>query len=620
MSPAFAPPRTGSRLQLLAAGLALAIAMLVLVSLEYVEERDALLATLQAQARIVGESSVPAMVFDDPRMARVNLDSLRSLSSIRGAALYRVAEAGGAPELFAEFRAPGHVAPFAPHGIPQTGLGALGVTQPLAVENREIGFIQVIVGPADLLAGVGRYLATVVVVAAGALVMAYVLTGGLRRRVQQTEQLLDARAHYDELTGLPNRNLFNDRIQHAIARARRNGSLALLFCDLDNFKVVNDSLGHDAGDQLLALAAGRLRGTVREADTVCRLGGDEFVAILEDGDETAATRVAEHVLGALSAPYRLHGREISVESSVGIALFPRDGTDPGQLLRAADTALYAAKAAGKGTFRFFSEALDRRAHERMELESGLRRALNEGQFELHYQPQVDARTGALTGAEALLRWHSPEFGNVPPVRFIPVAEESGLIREIGSWALKEACRQAGAWLALAPGFVMAVNVSARQLNDPGLAGEVRANLQRFAIAPRQLELELTESALLTHAQEVDENLRALDALGVGLSLDDFGTGYSSLGYLKRLPIGRLKIDQGFTRHLPDGADDAAIVEAILALAGAMDMEVVAEGVENAAQLEFLRTAGCHFAQGWLFGKAVPADEFEARWLRQRADA
>ncbi len=610
---------TGSRLPLLASGLALGIAMLALVSLEYVDQRDALLGSLQAQARIVGESSVPALVFDDAGAARGSLDSLRSVEWIRGAALYRADEAGGEPRLFAEYRAAGEDASFARRSLDTTGFAALDVTHAVSVEGREVGYVQVIARPEELLTRVGRYFATVLAVAVGALAIAFALTGGLRQRVRETEHLLQTRAHYDDLTGLPNRNLFNDRIQHAISLAeRRSGTVALLFCDLDNFKVINDSLGHAAGDLVLALAAKRLKGAVREADTVCRLGGDEFVAILENCDAPAAGRAAEHMLAALAASYVVDGREISVGSSLGIALYPRDGTDAGQLLRAADTALYSAKSAGKGTFRFFSEALDRQAHERMELESGLRRALAHSEFVLHYQPQVDVASRRLTGAEALLRWASPEHGNVPPARFIPVAEESGLIREIGQWALQEACRQAGAWRARAPGFVIAVNVSARQLNEPGLARAVRATLDLCGLPPNQLELELTESALLTHAHEVNENLRALDALGVNLSLDDFGTGYSSLGYLKRLPIGRLKIDQGFTRHLPDGTDDAAIVEAILALAGAMDMEVVAEGVESEAQFEFLRAAGCDYAQGWLFGKAVPAEEFERLWLTKHA--
>ena len=331
----------------------------------------------------------------------------------------------------------------------------------------------------------------------------------------------------------------------------------------------------------------------------------------------AASHVAEHVISALSEPYALQGQELSLGTSVGIAMYPRDGADAGALLRAADTALYAAKSAGKGVYQFFSPALERQAHERMALESGLRRALTQGQFRVHYQAQVDVASGAVVGAEALIRWKSPDFGDVPPARFIPIAEESGLIGEIGAWVLDEACRQAHEWIEWIPAFVIAVNLSARQLNDPMLAERVGACLSRHVLAPMQLELEITESALLTSTNVVHDNLRALDTLGVHLSLDDFGTGYSSLGYLKRLPISRLKIDQGFVRQLPEDADDAAIVEAIVALAGALDMTVVAEGVETEAQLEFLRKTGCQYAQGWLIGKALAPEEFTARHLDSR---
>lgn len=607
--------RSSIRLQLLGAGLALGIAMLALVALEYLEEREILLGTLETQARVVGEGSVAALVFNNAGAASKQLASIGAATSLRHAALYRVNEETDETVLFAAYAAPGVESALPEDGVPSRGLMQIAVTLPVEFDEQVLGLVYMESGVEEVLARVGRYLITVLLVISGALGIAYLLTGGLRRHIAETERMLETRAYYDELTGLPNRNLFNDRMARAIARARREGiPLTLLFCDLDNFKVINDSLGHAAGDVLLQHVADRLRGVMRVSDTVCRLGGDEFVAILEGSDANAAAHVAEHIIAALSAPYLLGARTLSIGTSLGIAIYPEDGKDAGELLRAADTALYAAKSAGRSVFRFFSRELDAQAHDRMALESGLRQALGKGELHLHYQPQVAMESGAVVGAEALLRWHSAEFGDVPPARFIPVAEDSGLIREIGTWVLQEACRQARVWRAHHPDFVMAVNISALQLNEPRLVDEVAACLARFGIPPAQLELEITESALLNQSGTVDATLRALDELGVHLSLDDFGTGYSSLGYLKRLPIDRLKIDRGFVENLPHSADDAAIVEAIMALAGALRMSVIAEGVETEEQLIFLHQAGCACAQGWLFGRAVAPAEFELLFL------
>ncbi|MBW7861009.1 MAG: EAL domain-containing protein [Rhodocyclaceae bacterium] len=607
--------RPTHRLPFLAAGIALAIAMLVLVVIDWLGERDALLATLRTQARIVAENSVAALVFEDPAAGQANLATLVGHPPVRAAALYR-SSPGVAPTLFAQYTTPGHETAFAPQGLPAPRLTEFHVSAPIPFHDEIVGQVLIIAGVGEVAGRVGRYLFTVIVVAGFALTLAYLLTGGLRRRIFEAEQQLETRANYDELTGLPNRSLFNDHLETAIATAcRGERPLALLFCDLDNFKVINDSLGHAEGDRLLKLVAQRLRGAMRHSDAIGRLGGDEFVAILHDCDADAASRIADHVIRTLLTPFRLDTRSLSVGTSVGIALYPHDGTTAGELLRAADTALYAAKSSGRNMFHFFSRELDERAHERLALEHGLRSALARGELHLHYQPQVSLATRGVIGAEALLRWHSPEFGEVSPARFIPIAEECGLIGEIGAWVLDQACRQAREWIGPLPGFVIAVNLSARQLADPALAGEIAACLHRNGLAPQQLELELTESALLTHAPEVDANLLALDAMQVGLSLDDFGTGYSSLAYLKRLPIRRLKIDRAFVQHLPGNADDAAIVAAILALAGALDMEVVAEGVESDAQCAFLTEAGCHHAQGWWFGRPMAPEAFAQRYAQ-----
>jgi diguanylate cyclase (GGDEF)-like protein len=608
-----------SRLQLLAAGLALAIAMAVLVSIEYVKERDALLSSLEAQARIVGEGSAAALLFDDPANAAVNLASLRSIAVIRAAALYRHAQPGSAATLFAQYLAPGTARSLPDSMSTYDALPALSVAVPIAMDGREIGLMHVVADPDVLVARLSRYLLTVLLVAAGALVLAYLLTGPMRRRIALTESMLHTHANYDDLTQLPNRRMFNECMNRAVSEAAASRrSVSLLFCDLDNFKVINDSLGHAAGDALLELVAQRLRGAVRQSDAICRIGGDEFVAILEDCGDRGAAKVAAHIIDTLTTPFTLGDRSLSIGTSIGIAIYPRDGSDTGHLLRAADTALFAAKSAGRNMARFFSETLDVQAHERMALEGGLRRALRLHEFQVHYQVQVEAVSGEVIGAEALLRWHSPEFGDISPDRFISLAEECGLIGEIGSWVLNEACAQAAKWTHHIPGFVMAVNLSGKQLEDPALPSQVDACLKRYGITAQQLELEITESTLLTHSEVMQENLRALDAMNLGLSLDDFGTGYSSLAYLKRLPIARLKIDRGFVQDLPHDNEDAAIVSAIVALASSLGMDVVAEGVETGEQLAFVRDAGCRFVQGWLFGRAVPPAQFEMDHLPRLA--
>lgn len=604
-----------SRLQLLAAGLALAIAMAVLASIEYLKEREALLASLEAQASIIGEGSIPALLFDDPANAAVNLASLRSITSIRGAALYRRTEPGEPAKRFAEYRAPAASLSLPDSMDADRPLPPLSVATPIVVEGRDIGIVHIVSDPEVLIARLGRYLLTVMLVAAGALALAYFLTGRMRRRIAETESMLHVHANYDDLTQLPNRRMFNQCMTNAVSDAKASGrAVSLLFCDLDNFKVINDSLGHAAGDALLQLVAQRLRSAVRQTDTICRIGGDEFVAILDDCGDRGAATVAANIIKTLTTPFALGERSLSIGTSIGIAIYPRDGNDAGHLLRAADTALFAAKSSGRNMARFFSETLDLQAHERMALEGGLRRALSQKEFKMHYQVQIDAASGDVIGAEALLRWHSLEFGNVPPERFIGLAEECGLIGEIGTWVLNEACEQAARWTKRIPGFVMAVNLSGKQLEDPALPSEINACLKRFGITARQLELEITESTLLSHSEVMQENLHALDAMDLGLSLDDFGTGYSSLAYLKRLPIARLKIDRGFVQDLPRDNEDAAIVSAIVALASSLGMDVVAEGVETEEQLAFVRDAGCRFVQGWLFGKAVAPEAFEQQHL------
>ncbi len=411
-------------------------------------------------------------------------------------------------------------------------------------------------------------------------------------------------AYHDNLTGLPNRSLLQDRITQALAQAQRDKhSVAALFLDLDYFKHINDSLGHDAGDMVLRECARRLAGSLREADTVGRFGGDEFVVLLPDVESaTDAAHVAAKLVAATRAPFRIGGEILHVRLSVGIALAPADGSDAATLIRNADAAMYQAKQAGRNGFRFFTADLNADASRRLSLESDLRGALERAEFTIAYQPQIDLVTGTVTGLEALLRWRRGGQGViVPPNEFVSVCEDIGVIHELGAWVLREACHQANAWLraGLAPGSV-AVNVSARQIHQPGFIESVAAALQSSGLDADRLVLEITESVMLDRREEAFAILDRLRGLGVRLSLDDFGTGYSSLSYLKQIPVDLLKVDQSFVREVHLHKRDAAMVEAMLALAAGLGLGVVAEGVETAEQADRLRAMGCPVAQGYFF--------------------
>jgi diguanylate cyclase (GGDEF)-like protein/PAS domain S-box-containing protein len=430
-----------------------------------------------------------------------------------------------------------------------------------------------------------------------------------------SEERIARLAYYDALTGLANRRLFEDRLENAVLTARRKGtSLAVLFIDLDRFKPVNDSLGHKAGDTLLKQVAARLSGIVRDCDTTARLGGDEFAILLagESGERQQVTAaVAQRILDALAAPFVIEGREIATGASIGISFYPADGSTPEMLIKHADVAMYQAKHGGRNRYRFFLPAMNAGALERLGLEEGLRHALERNEFELYFQPKVCTASGILTGAEALLRWRHPERGLVPPGEFIPIAEETGLIVPIGAWVLEQACLRVKEWEGCLPsGFRIAVNLSARQLQGE-IDETVRELLAATAADPARIELELTESMLMDDTERSIALMDKLAAFGVQLALDDFGTGYSSLAYLKRFPIQKLKIDRSFVSDLPDDRGAIAIVQATIALAHSLGMTVVAEGVETAAQRDFLRVAGCGECQGYLFGAPVPVAQFAA---------
>ncbi|MDO9227171.1 MAG: PAS domain S-box protein [Pseudomonadota bacterium] len=439
-------------------------------------------------------------------------------------------------------------------------------------------------------------------------------------QIKQSEAERERLAHFDPLTGLPNRLLFNARLDHAIQRAERDGTLlTLLFIDLDRFKTVNDALGHPAGDRVLQEVARRLQLSVRAEDTLARLGGDEFAIALEgEGSATLASAMAEKLLAALTRPFELDAQTVFVGASIGISTYPENGKDAATLLKNADAAMHQSKDDGRDTYRFYNAAMTRSARERLTLETNLRRAIEQQEFLLYYQPQIDVGSGEIVGVEALVRWNHPASGLISPARFIPLAEETGLIVPLGEWVLLTACAQAKAWLdnAAMPGMSMAVNLSPRQFRQSNLAAHVRAVLDASGLPPERLELEITESAIMDNPDRAVATLRELKQLGITISIDDFGTGYSSLAHLKRFPIDKLKIDQSFIRDIPQEQSDMEIAATIIAMARNLHLKVLAEGVETEKQLAFLEIHGCDAYQGYLRSRPIPAPALE-QWLQQR---
>ena len=439
------------------------------------------------------------------------------------------------------------------------------------------------------------------------------------RRVQQSEANFAHLAQHDALTNLPNRVLIRDRMEQAIAQARRyQKRVALLFLDLDNFKTINDSLGHGTGDELLKAVAQRLQASVRDMDSVSRLGGDEFLIVVADVDSLAAvSAVARQVQEKLAHPFVLKGMQVVSTLSIGIALYPEDGEDFDTLLKHADVAMYQAKSSGRNAFCFFDAQLNDASHERLTLELDLRQALRRNELLLHYQPIVELASGRLLAVEALIRWRHPLQGMIGPERFIPLAEQSGLIVEIGEWVLQEACRQAMLWQAagLMP-FVVSVNLSAVQFRRGDMEALVRKVLGSTGLPAERLELELTESILLQDSQAFIDLLGRLKALGVGLSIDDFGTGYSSLAYLQRFQVNKLKIDQSFVRNLQGNPQDQAIVTAIIQMAKSLQLLTTAEGIEDETTRALLAGLGCDQGQGYLFAEPLTAQALAAFAQRQ----
>jgi len=441
-------------------------------------------------------------------------------------------------------------------------------------------------------------------------------------RLKQSQDELDYLAHHDPLTSLPNRLLFQDRLLHAIGRAtREHQQLAVMFIDLDRFKNVNDTLGHHVGDELLKQVAGALHGRLREGDTLARLGGDEFIVLLENVDGSyGAGQVAAKMMALFEQPFTVAGHELFSTGSIGISVFPGDGQDPNLLVRNADVAMYQAKSGGRNGYRFYAPEMDGEGVERLRMEAQLRRALERREMLVHYQPQVDIASRRLIGVEALVRWHHPELGPVSPVRFIPMAEDTGFIHQLGEWVLFEACRQMARWDEA--GLVvpkMAVNLSVRQVERGAMTPRVARALAETGLAPRRLQLEVTES-LIMNTGDAAAFVHELHALGVGLAIDDFGTGYSSLAYLKKLPVDVLKIDRSFIKDIALDANDEAIAIAIIQLGKSMHLSVIAEGVENEEQAAFLLRHGCTRAQGYLYGRPVAPGELLQAWGPRKGEA
>ncbi len=603
-----------ARLNLLAAAAMLATASLLLILFQLFSLQASLQRDLRIQADMLAPAAAQAMRQDDRLAAQQVLAPLAAAPHVRQALLY---SPYGTP--FARYaRSASDAAPAAPRSGLQIdyldGSAALLQTLPGG------GALYLRASLAPLFGSLAQFAAFTLLVCLCAFGLTALMVRRTRTAAQQAESHLHYLAHVDPVTQLPNRHEFNGALAYALARAdRQDSSVGLLLLDLDNFKVVNDTLGHHCGDQLLKLVAERLVAILRATDIICRIGGDEFVVIVEPADDASEmASVARKILAVLAAPFALEGHQLYVSASIGVSLYPFDAQDVATLTRNADTAMYHAKHQGKNRYAVFKAEMELRAQRRLRMEANLRRALQNEELYLHYQPQIDLRSGRIVGVEALIRWNCREMGQLSPSEFIPVAEESGIIVELGRWVLQSACRQAASWCKA--GLLdslehVAVNLSACQARDPGLMDDIRAILDETQLPHGLLELEITEGVLMDNVHANVELMRRLQDTGIHLSIDDFGTGYSSMSYLKRLPIDQLKIDRSFVHDLP--GEGEAIVTAIIAMAHSLHLKVVAEGVETLQQVEFLRKAGCDNVQGFFFARPMTAAQLTALLLERR---
>ena len=594
---------------------ALAVAGALLMALQFFASRRQLIDDARAQAHVVGLNSAAALMFDDADAGTETLRALRPLPDLEGAALFT---ADG--RRLSEYQREGARAIVSlPEHEYQADLRGFVLSDPVMLEGRIVGHVAIRSGFGRLYRNLLVFAGLFVLAGAGALAVSYPVVRRMRREVRRAEAQLDRLAHFDPVTGQLNRHAFNGHLQLMGERLREepNAQMALLMLDLDNFKVVNDTLGHHFGDELLKQVAQRLFDALRRSDAIFRIGGDELaITLFPLSSPMEVMTAAERIMAAFRQPFTLGTHEVYASASCGISVFPDDATDLKALASNADAAMYRAKRNGKNSFELFRSEMNEEMQRRHRIQSDLRRAIDQDELLLHYQAQVEPGTLRVVGVEALVRWRHPDLGWVPASEIVSIAEESGLIVPMGRWVIRQAARQAQGWRELGIGGLrMAVNVSARQSRDEGFVDYVATVLERTGGAPESLELEITESLLL---DDTDRNVRFIQRIrdkGIRLAIDDFGTGYSSLAYLQRLPIGKLKIDMSFVRAIP--GDGEPITTAILAMAHSLGLTVVAEGVENAHQLEFLRRAGCDAVQGHLISRPVAAAEMTA-FLQQHA--
>ena len=590
---------------------ALLLASLVLMVAEYVILRAALLKQLDVQVQIIGANTAAAVLFSDRAAAKEILSTLEASPSVDIAVLYTATG-----KTLAEYRRKGisknSIMPPAPQSqFQKVSFISAELSRFISVENNNVGTIFMRANLHQLYIHLLWYIGTSILVIISIIPASAWLLRRLQRAIVHAEERVGYLAYYDTITSLPNRHAFNERFATMLKDGHERGhKLALLFLDLDDFKVVNDTLGHSTGDILLKSVAERLLTCVRQGDSIFRVGGDEFAMILmDDGAIDAAATVAEKFIRTLMAPFHIADHNLYVGASIGISTFPQDGQDTSTLLRNADAAMYVAKGRGKNNCQLFSGEMHEKTMRRLAMEGDLRHALEREEFELHYQPIVELNTGRIVAAEALIRWRHPGKGIINPQDFIPLTEETGLIIPIGEWVLRRACLDALAWQTINKDMQVSVNLSGRQFQGDSLQGDsliscIASILEETGLDSKLLVLEITESVLMKHAEATISSLLQLQNMGISFSIDDFGTGYSSMTYLKRFPVSKLKIDRSFIQDIPDDSDDIAIVTATIGMAHGLKLEVVAEGVETREQAEFLSKNGCDLAQGFLFSRPL----------------